>query len=593
MQAVYDDMQLYVTGDRIFIEPVSPNTKLIVIDRVSHDVTVQDNTGQIPTGASPKHIYGVLGVISLLAGPYLVVVTGKSRVGTIAGQEIWKLDSAELICFQRTLTHLTDTQEQMNKVYISMVESVLATPYFFFSYTYDLTHSQQRLHNTSPEFLKMPLHSRADPRFLWNGHLLRQLPENPSLDKFLLPIMHGFISINSCSINGKPFTWSIVSRRSCHRAGTRLFMRGIDKNGNVANFVETEQIVESSGDRSSFVQTRGSIPLYWQQLPNLKYKPRPTLIGTENHTEAFIKHFEAQIMDYERQVLVNLVDHRGSEGEIEEAYKNMVNRVANPEIRYESFDFHHECRKMRWDRLAVLIDRLAHEQDEFGYFLLLRDGTLSSQQTGVFRTNCIDCLDRTNVVQSMLARRSLTTVLQRLAILRPGQTVEKQDQFEWLFKNVWADNADVISTQYSGTGALKTDFTRTGKRTYLGALQDLSNSVTRYYKNNFMDGFRQDSIDVFLGYYQVSSKECVTVQCPLTVNRGWKYITFPMIFCVAVAMFFANVITPTEYSTGTLLCLLFWGSMITATGATILYYGREFVDYPCLREISYPPQSQP
>jgi hypothetical protein len=78
-----------------------------------------------------------------------------------------------------------------------------------------------------------------------------------------------------------------------------------------------------------------------------------------------------------------------------------------------------------------------------------------------------------------------------LAILRPGQTVEQQEQFEWLFKSVWADNADVISTQYSGTGALKTDFTRTGKRTYLGALHDLSNSVTRYYKNNFMDGFRQ------------------------------------------------------------------------------------------------------
>lgn len=67
---------------------------------------------------------------------------------------------------------------------------------------------------------------------------------------------------------------------------------------------------------------------------------------------------------------------------------------------------------MRWDRLSMLIDRLAHEQDEFGYFLLLRDGTLASQQSGVFRTNCIDCLDRTNVVQSMLARRSLTSVLQ-------------------------------------------------------------------------------------------------------------------------------------------------------------------------------------
>lgn len=56
---------------------------------------------------------------------------------------------------------------------------------------------------------------------------------------------------------------------------------------------------------------------------------------------------------------------------------------------------------------------------------------------------------------------------------------------------VWADNADVVSVEYSGTGALKTDFTRTGKRTQLGVLSDGINSLIRYYKNNFADGFRQ------------------------------------------------------------------------------------------------------
>ena len=39
-------------------------------------------------------------------------------------------------------------------------------------------------------------------------------------------------------------------------------------------------------------------------------------------------------------------------------------------------------------------------------------GTVVSVQQGVFRTNCIDCLDRTNVVQSMLAQRSLQDQLQ-------------------------------------------------------------------------------------------------------------------------------------------------------------------------------------
>ena len=45
-----------------------------------------------------------------------------------------------------------------------------------------------------------------------------------------------------------------------------------------------------------------------------------------------------------------------------------------------------------------------------------------------------------------------------------------------------ADNGDECSKQYAGTGALKTDFTRVGKRTVNGALADGVNAVTRYFK---------------------------------------------------------------------------------------------------------------
>ena len=56
---------------------------------------------------------------------------------------------------------------------------------------------------------------------------------------------------------------------------------------------------------------------------------------------------------------------------------------------------------------------------------------------------------------------------------------------------VWTDHANMISVAYSGTGALKTDFTKTGRRTRQGMFEDLSNSVMRYLKNNFFDGARQ------------------------------------------------------------------------------------------------------
>jgi len=132
-------------------------------------------------------------------------------------------------------------------------------------------------------------------------------------------------------------------------------------------------------------------------------------------------------------------------------------------------------------------------------------------QSGVVRTNCMDNLDRTNVVQSDIAKWSLKRQLQAMGYLSQGETIDDQDEFLHLFRNspslsvptlivndglmvlasVWADHADSISIAYSGTGALKTDFTRTGKRTLVGNLVDGYNSVTRYIKNNYYDGPRQ------------------------------------------------------------------------------------------------------
>jgi hypothetical protein len=93
------------------------------------------------------------------------------------------------------------------------------------------------------------------------------------------------IEINSCKINNKNFAWGLITRRCRHRPGTRYFSRGIDAEGHVSNFVETEQLVLYDGPSSttqsvdgkielSYVQTRGSIPVYWAQVINLKYTPR-------------------------------------------------------------------------------------------------------------------------------------------------------------------------------------------------------------------------------------------------------------------------------------------------------------------------------
>jgi hypothetical protein len=70
------------------------------------------------------------------------------------------------------------------------------------------------------------------------------------------------------------------------------------------------------------------------------------------------------------------------------------------------------------------------------------------------------------------------------------------EELEKQFRTGWTDNADVMSYLYTGTPALKTDFTRTGKRTYKGAINDGINSINRYFINAFTDGYYHDCIDV-------------------------------------------------------------------------------------------------
>ena len=43
--------------------------------------------------------------------------------------------------------------------------------------------------------------------------------------------------------------------------------------------------------------------------------------------------------------------------------------------------------------------------DRYAYFLHNACGVVCKQSQGVVRTNCIDCLDRTNVLQGILARK--------------------------------------------------------------------------------------------------------------------------------------------------------------------------------------------
>ncbi|KAK8245091.1 SacI homology domain-containing protein [Phyllosticta capitalensis] len=306
----------------------------------------------------------------------------------------------------------------------------------------------------------------------------------------------------------KDFVITLISRRSVERAGLRYLRRGIDEDGHVANSVETEQILAPpSWDSNqakiySVLQYRGSIPLFFSQSP-YSLKPLPELKGShETNAASFKRHFAQLSGRYGDVQAASLVDKHGTErvvGQKYEEYAKSLNENGGidgkgKQLGFEWFDFHHVCRGMKFENVALLINSLSNNLKSFGW-TVEADGQIVARQSGVLRTNCMDCLDRTNVVQSAFAREALEKQLEDQQV---SIDLQHDPRTSW-FNTLWADNGDAISRQYAGTAALKGDYTRTRKRNITGALTDFGLTLSRYYNNIVNDFFTQAVIDYLLG----------------------------------------------------------------------------------------------
>eukprot|EP00898_Chlorokybus_atmophyticus_P006474 jgi/Chlat1/6828/Chrsp51S06517 len=562
---------------------------LLAVDRADGHISLIPNTGDLRLGAAkddassttttttitqpPLTIFGIIGIIRLLAGPYLLVITGREQVGTLRGDAVYRITKAKIVpCSPGQMDTLSPaqasglTQRRDEGRYLSMVQYSLSSPYLYFSYHGDIT-----LHTAAAEAAVQragdkPIWQRADERFFWNWFLVQPLIQQ-----------QGFAST---TVKGLPLAMALLSRRSTHRIGMRLWRRGIDAEGDVANFVETEQLINVNGMTASYV--RGSIPLVWMQAPNLKYKPTYKAELGESTVVALRKHINALVDKYSNIVLVDLVNQHGSENMLGAVFAKELAALNQPTAQYVPFDYHHNVGLAGFAKLNKLYALLEQNFTKFGFYLADSNGKALRVQSGVIRSNCIDCLDRTNVVQSYFAYKALEQQLVAARVFEPGETVEQHAGLSVLFKNVWADHGDAISMQYTGTGALKGDVTRTGVRTLQGAVNDGVNALSRYYLNNFCDGFRQDSCELVTGKYLPDPK----APSPF-VKKGIEHLASPMIVPIAAVagvwmtvMALASAVASSEAHA--YLSAFLWALLAAVAVAVMKKHGRELVDKPRL-----------
>lgn len=198
---------------------------------------------------------------------------------------------------------------------------------------------------------------------------------------------------------------ALISRRSIQRSGTRFNARGLDDQGCAANFVETEQIVTTSNIVMSYVIVRGSVPIFWEQKGMIEDVVLTK--SSELTAQAFQKHMRDLIATYSDITVVDLLsDTKAREVVLTSEYVKQIYespRDIKGKLKFVHYDFHGFCSGDRYQRLKVLIGKAQEGLSNYGFFLEdMDEKKVRRLQTGVFRVNCLDSLDRTNVAQSML-----------------------------------------------------------------------------------------------------------------------------------------------------------------------------------------------
>ncbi|CAF3602692.1 unnamed protein product, partial [Rotaria sordida] len=229
--------------------------------------------------------------------------------------------------------------------------------------------------------------------------------------------------------------------------------------------------------------------------------------------KAFFEHFKHLYRHYGRVLVINLIGQRDHEKHIGDEYRNLfnlfvktfkqaqnnqrslVNRLSERDFIW--FDYHEQSRSIRNLTPEQFVQKLLIENAQYSIEHELQrqsiftwfDGVLHSSQKGIFRINCIDCLDRTNNVQLTIGLNILSMQLKYL---------NKQCDLYHIadkLREMWVNNGDHISRIYTGTGAL-------GQRS---KAKDIQRSVGRAIQNNLRDDEKQQSMQTLIYTYAKDS----------------------------------------------------------------------------------------
>ncbi|KAM0793180.1 hypothetical protein ACM66B_000653 [Microbotryomycetes sp. NB124-2] len=517
--------------------------------------------------------YGIAGFVRFTSAYYMIIIKSRAPVALVGGHYIYHCEETAL----RPITPLSSNKNAEEARQMASFQGVDLSKNFYFSYTYDLTHTLQhnltRKHDRTDE-CQSPL-AYLNDKWVWNRHLLRPAFRHlKGRSPWVLPLIYGFVDQAKLSVFGRTVYVTLIARRSRHFAGARFLKRGVNDQGFVANDVETEQIVfealttpfhapahashthQATGVKhqnrqpnpryTSFVQVRGSIPLFWsQESVNMTPKPPIELTVADPYYSAAALHFDDLLGRYGSPITVlNLIKHKERaprESKLLPEFKQCIdylNQFLSDEhrINYIAWDIAAANKQRDKDVIGILEDiaeeslertNFFHSGPEPYWYALHAEQDVSAYrstpllQNGIVRTNCIDCLDRTNAAQFVIAKAALGHQLHALGVIHDPLLPFDSDAVN-LITEMYHDHGDTIALQYGGSHLVNTMETYRKIGQWSSHSRDMIENLRRFYTNSFVDADKQAAIDLFLGIEAPVPRVPVHTYVPPKERRSYR-----------------------------------------------------------------------
>ncbi|KAK7388311.1 hypothetical protein VNO78_23125 [Psophocarpus tetragonolobus] len=508
--------------------------------------------------------YGIVGFIKFLGPYYMLLITKRRQIGAICGHTVYAVSKSEMIPLPNSSaqSNINSKNENRYKRLLCMVD---LTKDFFFSYSYHIMRSLQRnmcdnetghvLYETMfvwNEFLTQGIRNHLQ-NTIWTVALVYGFFKQETImisgREFVLTLI---------ARRSRHYAGTRYLRRGVNEKGRVA-------NDVETEQIVFEDIAEGLPIQiSSVIQNRGSIPLFWsQETSKLNIKPDIILSKKDQNYQATRLHFENLVKRYGNPIIIlNLIkthEKKPRESILRAEFANaidFINKDLSEEnrLRFLHWDLHKHFQSKATNVLQLLGKVAAYALTLTGIFYCQTTPTLRPEeclkwpstenvdegtfphtqlvnnedannlemkpsegnndanenhsvkplmlQRGVLRTNCIDCLDRTNVAQYAYGLAALGHQLHALGVIDHPK-IDLDDPVADYLMGLYERMGDTLAHQYGGSAAHNKIFSeRRGQWRAATQSQEFFRTLQRYYSNAYMDAMKQDAINVFLGHFQ-------------------------------------------------------------------------------------------